>query len=207
MRVKLGGITLRVGFTAAAVFACLVNAGSSRAYLCGLLSVLIHELTHLFILVLFGCPSCGITVLPGGVRIDTPAFDCLTNCQAAACLLSAPAVNLLIGIVLYPLIPPSSSGTSPALLNITLGTVNLIPMSFLDGGRALDRLFLSRLSDTARRKSIRSIDCLCLFVLVLFTVVLAVGRVYPIPFYLFVIYCFAASFSSRKNHVAFCGSS
>lgn len=206
MHVKLGGITLRIGFAAAAVMVCLVNAGAPGVYLAGFLSVLIHELTHLFFIVLFGCPSCGITVLPGGVRIDAPEFDSLTDQQAALCLLSAPAVNLLLGSLLR-IFCRTSTVADPALINLTLGTVNLIPLSFLDGGRALDVLILSRLHGSSRRKTGSSIDLICLFLLGGIGVFLAFRGVYPVPYYLFFAYCVIAFLSSRKNHVAFCCSS
>ena len=205
MRVKFGDITLRIGFAAAAVIVCMLNYGSPSLYICGFCSVLIHELTHMFFMVFFGCPAFRVTVLPGGVRIDAPYFERLTHVQAIVCLLGAPLFNLMLGVLLM-ICEPSHPDVypSPSVINLTLGIINLIPLSFLDGGRALSHILLLRFSDVRFSNVLPAVNAVCLIFMVICGVVLSICKIYPVPYYLFVAYCIVSVASSSKNHVAFC---
>ena len=100
MSVEIGGIRVRIGFTAAAFLACLVNSGRLSLILMGGCAVCLHELTHLILMIVFGCRDPTVDIFPGGVRIRSPEFDAMGYLPTVICLLSAPLANLLLAFLL-----------------------------------------------------------------------------------------------------------
>ena len=144
MSVDIGRIRIRIGFAAAAFLACVLNCGDPGIFFIGIFSAILHELTHLSLMALFGCRFPAVEIVPGGVRIMAPEFEGLNYRRSFVCLVSAPLVNLLAGIVLYCVdtAVPSDFIRKLSLANLVLGGINLLPMSFLDGGRALAVLLI-----------------------------------------------------------------
>lgn len=191
MCIELRGIKVRLGFASAAAVACLLNSVSPALLAAGTCGVLLHELTHLVLMRSFGCGNPRIEILPGGVRIVSQEFETLGYRQAAVCLLGAPAVNLLLGAALYAASGPARSEVLryAAFGNLALGAVNLLPMPFLDGGRALECLLCCRKNAPDARALVRKTGLVCLLLMTAAAVVLGVNKIYPPGYYLFIGYC------------------
>ena len=191
MSVEFGGVALRFGVAAAAFCACLLNYGSAELFVGGTVAVILNELTHLLLMRYFGCGQVSVDVLPGGVRMHSEDLRRLGYRQTCAVYLAAPAGNLLAGGILIGLHRwiPSSTLFRHAVAHLALGCVNLLPMSFLDGGRALICLMnASRALPDSGRMGQR-VNYICLFLLLLVLFLSACRRIFPLPLYVFLLYC------------------
>ena len=114
-------------------------------------AIAIHEFSHIFFLNHFGVPVRKIAVFPFGIDINADTSR-ISYKKELICTLAGSFSNILFalfgGVIL-------SVSPSPLLLffvicNIFLGTLNLIPMSFFDGGKALRLLIYDAIHpDTA----------------------------------------------------------
>lgn len=104
-----------------------------RMIICTVIAVSVHELAHLAVLWLLGCPVFGITIGVRGARIRTSE---LTPLQEFFCAGAGPAGSLLL---------LSLGGAVPMIAAIGLiqGLFNLLPVYPLDGGRMLRAAFCS----------------------------------------------------------------
>ncbi len=140
MYLKLPRVKIHVTFLFAAVLALAVNAGRAQAVGAVFVSALLHECAHLALLLSYGAKGLTLTLLPGGARIENAALQTLSYPRQLACALAGPAVNLTLAGALS--VCAAHFGAEPffqaARVNWLLGGFNLLPLSFLDGGRALD---------------------------------------------------------------------
>lgn len=130
------------------------------------LAALLHEMGHLLALRVFGVDVEGIYFTAFGmeIRADTRF---LPYGKDILCTLAGPLVNLLAAVVLARL----AGDYLLAGANLLEGVFNLLPLTGLDGARAL-HLLLSWCFDPVRA------DHICRIVEVVCTVLLAVGSLY-----------------------------
>ena len=102
-------------------------------------SALLHECAHLCFLLSYGKTGIGLELRPGGAKITGGGYETLPYSQGLACAIAGPAVNALIaaGMFAASRIFCSERLFYAAAVNAALAGANLIPLSFLDGGRAL----------------------------------------------------------------------
>ena len=142
MYLKLPGVTVRVTFLFAAALALAAHAGRADALGILFVSALLHEGAHLALLLSYGEKDLTLLLLPGGARIENAVPEALSYQKTLACALAGPAVNLLLAGALFLCAGRKGGALFPqaARVNLLLGACNLLPLSFLDGGRALDSL-------------------------------------------------------------------
>ncbi len=130
------------------------------------LAALLHEMGHLLALRVFGVGVEGIYFTAFGmeIRADTRF---LPYQKDMICTLAGPLVNLLSAVVLARL----AGDYLLAGANLLEGVFNLLPLTGLDGARAL-HLLLSWCFDPIRA------DRICRMVEVVCAVLLAVGSLY-----------------------------
>ncbi len=130
------------------------------------LAALLHEMGHLLALRVFGVGVEGIYFTAFGmeIRADTRF---LPYQKDIICTLAGPLVNLLSAVVLARL----AGDYLLAGANLLEGVFNLLPLTGLDGARAL-HLLLSWCFDPIRA------DRICRMVEVVCAVLLAVGSLY-----------------------------
>ncbi|MBQ6119217.1 MAG: hypothetical protein IJK98_08295 [Clostridia bacterium] len=202
MLIKIGGVSVHFGFAAAVFFACALNTDKWDVYAIGFAGILLHELTHLFFMALFGCRHFRFELLPGGVRLSSEEAEALGYRETMVVLLSAPVVNLLSGGVLWGCgrLALSFLLREAAAIHLTLGLANLLPLRFLDGGRAMEMYLLDRYSDAAMLKITKLADAICLILLTVSAVILTLRKTYLFSFYVFFQYClFMTVISAKKN--------
>lgn len=126
MELSVGSIKIKIDFSFILVLCFAVFSGYNKAILILIFSVL-HELGHLFVLLLFGVRPYLIRFSFFGVGIKyenaLPAF------KEAVVYLSGPAVNLLFYIFLKDDV------------NLFLFVLNIFPVFPLDGGRIVSLIF------------------------------------------------------------------
>lgn len=97
-----------------------------------LVSAALHEGGHLFAMRLLGVPCYGMELRGTGAVIHTGDTS---PGKEALCAAAGPAVNLLLLLLTFRLLP------AMALVNFLLLLWNLLPLYPLDGGRLLHLLF------------------------------------------------------------------
>lgn len=112
----------------------------------GFISILVHELGHALMAHRFGARSEIVLQAFGGYAAYSGVR--LTRPQSFAITAAGPAVQILLGIVLFLIIPklPEMSPYGRYFLGTLMGIsifwaiLNLLPMLPLDGGRMLDSI-------------------------------------------------------------------
>lgn len=101
-------------------------------------SAALHEASHIFFLHRYGVHINSITIFPFGIDINADTSR-LSYKKELICTLAGCFANALFVIVsgAFLFIFPSPPLLFFAICNIFLCTVNLIPLSFFDGGKAL----------------------------------------------------------------------
>lgn len=130
---RLGKITVTPGFWLMLVGTLLVGAGEVLPLI--ILAALLHELGHLTALRLVGTDVEGIyfTSFGAEIRADTRY---LPYGRDIFCTLAGPAVNILAAVVLAR----TAGDYLLAGANLLQGAFNLLPLTGLDGARALHLL-------------------------------------------------------------------
>ena len=139
MYLKLPGVRVHVSFLFTAFLALILRTAGGREIAVVFVSALAHEAAHLVCLLACGCRDLTLTLQPGGARIGGACFGALPYKKTTLCVLAGPAVNLAVAGVLFLCcrFHPAALLRRAAEVNLALGLGNLLPLSFLDGGRAL----------------------------------------------------------------------
>ena len=146
MFINAGRIKLHIGISFALIFAVLANTGAGTTFVLTFAASLLHELTHLFLLFKCGCTEAMLDFYPGGIKLIADGFSRLSYRNTVLCTVSAPVMNILTGALsaVFGKITQSPFLTEFAGISLALGIVNLLPLRFLDGGRALNAFLLQK---------------------------------------------------------------
>lgn len=188
MCIKLGKIKIHIGFFAAAAAAFAFSCDMGEKYALVSVSVLLHELAHLLFMAGYGVTGANVVFGVGGVAIKAQGYQSLSFKQELVCLLSAPMVNIAVGLLLLPFTAHSTGLFSAAVINLSLGAVNILPLSFLDGGAALEKLlFLKGVTDGG--KIFAACDFICLALIFLLFLVFLFNKRNAAGIFFFAVYC------------------
>ena len=141
-----------------------------------ILSAAIHEGSHVFFLLRYGAQIHKIAIYPFGIDMQADTRH-LSYKKELVCTLSGSFSNLLFALFGYALVAVFSS---PEILffvlcNLFLGFLNLIPLSFFDGGKAL-RLILYDTFDIDRAFYLhKTLDILSALLFLTFGVFIMIG--------------------------------
>jgi len=143
--IELGGCRVRVRFSFLLVNS-LIFLVRDPALIWGFYAVcLLHELGHVLAAELTGGRVTGIDLRWTGFFMTVSRQRIPALWQEILVLLSGPAVNLLMAVLLY------FQGATGSLFRVSLweGLLNLLPFSGLDGGAALELFALGRPNERA----------------------------------------------------------
>lgn len=142
MWLKLGGVRLHVSFLFAAFLAFGLQGTARTELLPFLLSAVFHECAHALALRRCGVRELTLFLLPGGARLESGGMGSLPDGKLAAAALAGPVCNFAqAGVAaLMNRYDPLPFLAAAVRVNLTLGAGNLLPLSFLDGGAALEAL-------------------------------------------------------------------
>ncbi|MBR3766966.1 MAG: site-2 protease family protein [Clostridia bacterium] len=201
MYIKLGKIRLHIGMAFAVFFALAANSLGGHFFVLTFIFSFLHEITHLVCLFYCGCKNAELDFYPGGIKLKAEGFSMLSYDKTVLCTLSAPVMNIFAGTVFYSLgkFFPVSLFYEMSSVNFVIGTGNLLPLPFLDGGRALNA-FLLKYLDILK---VRKICDICafftlLFLIVLFFITLMRGKYYLFLLFFFV-YCTVGCFCDKRG--------
>ena len=203
MSVKFGNITIKISFSFAVFLAFAANiAGGSNLLLSFLFSFL-HEVVHLIFLRLSGIKKAEIILFPAAVKICCEGLALLSYKKTIIATLSAPVFNISAGAVFAFLYGASGNDIMKlcCTVNLLLGAVNLLPLSFLDGGRALSAWLFNRYEEVRVQKITGISGIAALAVLFLcFLAGVFMGKV-QIFLLFFCIYCLVGTVSSNAKDI------
>ena len=122
----------------------------------GLLACAVHELGHVAAALTFGGRVERLSLTAVGAELSFSYQRPLTYGQDSLVALAGPAANLLFGGLFFVL-----DQHLPAILSLSIGAFNLLPIPPLDGGRVLHGLLSEKLDpDWADRFLTASAGCL-----------------------------------------------
>lgn len=110
-----------------------------------LLSACVHELGHVAAMLSLGVPIYGVRFAVSGPVIRCGAVS--SRMQQFFCALAGPALGVLLAGVIFPFWPLCAE------VSLLLSLMNLLPVSPLDGGRALSSLTAGKREEILARTS------------------------------------------------------
>lgn len=188
MYIELGRVRLFIGKTFALFFALAANTAVGKTFVLTFIAAFLHELTHLFFLFECGCEKALLEFFPGGIKLSADGFSRLSYKNTVLCTLTAPVMNISAGVLSFllgrlfysPLLEEFSA------VNLILGLTNLLPLSFLDGGRALAAVML-------QKKDITKAGKICDFFALISLLIIAgvfFAAFYKGEYYIFIMFFF-----------------
>ncbi|MBP0989705.1 MAG: hypothetical protein J5874_00800 [Oscillospiraceae bacterium] len=136
MRFRVYNTDMEISAVFSGIFTLvLIYFGVSFAFRV-LSAIMIHEIGHLAMLLLFGEAPRKITIGAFGVRIERRYEEALGSAREIAVYAAGPAANLIAALLWAVL----AKDTKAALINVVLALYNLIPVGEFDGRNILKKL-------------------------------------------------------------------
>lgn len=145
MRFRLFGTEIYVSFLFMAVISIMLATDKTGMALPTLFAVFSHEIGHLFCMWLIDCAPKRIKLIPTSVQITASFSKRYQNDILIA--LCGPLVNYLLFFTLYfnYLTFKNQITLYYALINLIIGSFNMLPVCGLDGGTILFSILAKRL--------------------------------------------------------------
>ena len=169
MGIKKEKFLLKPGFFIMVSVICFLTSFETLAVLA--LSALVHEAGHLLAIALCGGKVRGIELGFCAFNINYDGRG-MSYFREAAAALSGPAASLLTALASVLLWRSTGLGIMLSLagMNIVLGLFNLMPLRFLDGGRAVGALAARFFGEAAAEKAGTVLEAAALTALLVFGV-------------------------------------
>lgn len=137
MKFKLFDTEIYISFLFAATVTIMLLTDKTGYMLPALFAIVLHELSHLFMMWLLECAPKRIKLIPASVQITAPFQKRYRNDILVAA--AGSSVNILLFLTLYfnYLAFRNEVTFYFALLNLVIGGFNLLPVKGLDGGTIL----------------------------------------------------------------------
>lgn len=164
MLLEAKGTRVEFGFSFVLVVTLMLLFSDQRIVLLSVLSSLLHECGHLFMMKLFGEKIERIIFGAFGVRIEKLSFSSLSYKKEIAVSLGGIIANFilfLISFIIY-IIFHLHSALIFAIINVLIAFMNSLPLKSLDMGRVI-KLFLMMKFGEERTQKITSLISLIFF--------------------------------------------
>lgn len=139
-----------VSYLFVAIIIFIIFIDKSGLILPMLISVFIHEITHLLVMAAFGCQPKSVILIPSSIEIKRDICDSFK--KEVIISFSGPCSNLLIFVIFFKI------NIEFSLINLCIGIFNLLPISILDGGEILKIIFSKILSIEKGKNILKIID-------------------------------------------------
>lgn len=199
MYLRLRRVKIHVTFFFAAALAFALNSENAARVGAVFAGALLHECAHLALLLSYGCTGLTLTLRPGGAVISGAGAEMLPPQKLLVAVLAGPAVNLTLAGALALCARRWRAGPLyyAAGVNLLLGAANLLPLGFLDGGRALACLRAVKGKDVPPRAAAAA-DILTLVFLCALTAAAALAGRDPLFSAMFTAYCAVGAWRGRR---------
>lgn len=129
------------------------TAGGDMLTLYCLAFCIIHELAHLVCMRLFSVDIAEIKLYGGGIKICGKGISELDKCRQIIIYCAGCAANLILSVGFY-----FAGNMLLSVVNLCLLTLNLMPISYFDGGQVLSLVF----PDNSRLRAALSATSICI---------------------------------------------
>ena len=177
MKLKIGRLTVSLGFPYFALAAYFLSGDMYKNYLCAVLFSSLHELGHIISIRMADCNIKEISLDIMGIRIDKNigSMSYENECITALC---GPLVNLVFALLFCVLKNGNEIFSLPFNINLGLFLINMLPVRTLDGGRFLNCLLLKFLDEEkAQRTSVLAESSVVLLLIAVLILTLIFGVV------------------------------
>ncbi len=201
MCIELFGIKIHITAAFAVFFAVTSNLYDGKMYFLSFIFSFVHEAVHILFMRFYGCDNIVLRLSPGGVRLIADGFMTLSHKKSFVCAISAPLNNLFLSASFFFFYKCHGSSLlfDCCTVNLILGASNLLPLSFLDGGRAVFCI-LSLAVDERKALIISDVlGVLTLIFLFVFCLLSVIKGSYPIFLLFFFFYCIIGSVSDKSR--------
>ena len=139
LKFKLFNINFNVNYLFLSMIVIYLAIDETGLFLPLSIGVIVHELSHVFFLVIFDCKVNSINLSIGAITVNhSSGIDKYKNMIA---VLAGPISNLLLSLLFYRI-----NFMTHFYVNIILFIYNLLPINGLDGGELIKLLFNGVLS-------------------------------------------------------------
>ncbi len=165
-----------------------------------LFSALLHELGHIIPLLIFKAKIKRITLFPFGIDIVADTLR-LSYKKEFFCTVGGGVCNLFAALaaLIVMRFVPSAPLLFFMLSNLALGVFNLIPLPFLDGGKAIWLAIYDMLDITLADDIIKSINIVSLFVFSSLAFILVARAGFNLSVVFIVVYGTISMLGKRKK--------
>ncbi len=179
MNFRLFKVKINISFFFALSLAFVLSRKNAETITVLMFSAFFHELAHLFAIIYFKELPKKIIVGIFGIEIRRAGNVRLSYTQECIVSLAGPLMNLFLAAVFFVLssFAGSVNPLSPALINLSLAALNLLPIMPLDGGRFFYFLLCAKRSEQEALKIAEKAALITLFPLSVlgFTVLIRSG--------------------------------
>ena len=164
MNFKFFGVCVEISYIFACTLVLFIANDKTGVFLPFLISVIIHELAHILLLLIFGCKLKRVKLLFGTVGLEYE--ENIKDSEKLFSLAAGPFSNLLAAVAFFSL-----GFKTLFVINLVLAIYNLFPIKGLDGGDILE-ILLSRFATLKTIKIIQFTSSLLILIPILFLAVL-----------------------------------
>ena len=163
LELRIRGVDVQLSLLFPAAVVLLLSLDPSGMPLWCIAASLMHETGHFLALFALGSRPAAVSVGVFGVRLRQDPAARLSYGGSLLVSLAGPSVNLLTFAVLAATVGPAAV---PALIHLTMGAFNLLPVGPLDGGQALTFALASRWGEDRAESVVQAVSIAVLVPLV-----------------------------------------
>ena len=167
-----------------------------------ILAATLHELSHILLLHRFGARINKVSIYPFGIDIHSDTSR-LSYKKELICTLSGSGANLVVAVLgfMFLQISPHKHLLFFVLCNVFLGTINLIPLSFFDGGKALRLVLYDGLDIDRAFYVCRFLDIFSALLFLVFSLFVMFFSDFNFSVCAVILYASISTLALRKNQV------
>lgn len=164
MKFKICSVEISVSYLLICIFALCIVVDRYNAFIWCVLSIIIHESGHLFLMCCFGFVPEKIKITLFEISISDNSRHKRTNLQNFLIIFFGPLANFICFIVCYLLYLFSKINFIPfAFANLFVGLFNFLPVLSLDGGQLIYILLSRRASERLAERVVDIITFIFIF--------------------------------------------
>ena len=158
LELRIRGVDVRLSLLFPAAVVVLLSLDPSGMPLWCVAASAMHEMGHFLALFGLGSRPAAVSVGVFGVRITQDPAARLSYGGSILVALAGPLVNL----VTFAVLAAATGLTVPAMIHLTMGAFNLLPVGPLDGGQALTFALAGRWGTETADRAVHLVSILTL---------------------------------------------
>ena len=197
MKFKLLGTEIYISFLFAALITLMLATDRTGLVLPTLFAVLMHEIGHLFAMWVSECAPKRIRLIPASVQITSPLTKRYRNDIIIA--VCGPLVNFILFFTLYfnYMVYKKDITLYYALLNLTIGLFNSLPVCGLDGGTVLKTIIAKRKGPDKAAICLKIITIITALLIITAAIILTINHKFNMSLFIIGIYLIVMTLANK----------